>query len=242
MNKNYSLILAVITSRNEIYDGLINNFWAKLIKYIKKNNYKIKIFLLVDESNINGLDIQEEDILYFDHNKHSTISYTHSNHYLKHILKKTIDCFDYIENNYEYKHILRTNLSSFFILDQLIKVHNSLNYEDVFAGICAHNIFPFISGAGFWLSSDNIKFILFNKDKLDFNLIDDVAIGKLMEDKKKTSLDRFDITNDINNYTYLQDIQDIISQNHYHIRIKNERDKNMDIVYMKEFTDILYNL
>ena len=63
-----------------------------------------------------------------------------------------------------------------------------------------------------------------------------------MEDKKKTSLDRFDITNDINNYTYLQDIQDIISQNHYHIRIKNERDKNMDIVYMKEFTDILYNL
>ena len=63
-----------------------------------------------------------------------------------------------------------------------------------------------------------------------------------MEDKKKTSLDRFDITNDINNYTYLQDIQDIISQNHYHIRIENERDKNMDIVYMKEFTDILYNL
>ena len=241
MNKNYSLILAVISSRHELYDSIINKYWAKFIKYIKKNNYKIKIFLLLDESNINGLDIEEEDVLYFDFNKNATESYTNSKGYLKHILKKTIDCFDYIENNYKYKHMLRTNLSSFFILDELIKVHNSLNSTDVFAGVYGtSNNLTFISGTAFWLSSDNIKFILLNKDNLDFKFMDDLAISILLIDKNKICLDRFDIINDINiddKYKYLHDI---ISQNHYHIRIKNERDRSLDMVYMKEFTDILY--
>jgi hypothetical protein len=165
-----------MASRGQLYDSHINNYWSHFIKYIKK----IKIFLLFDSPDINGLDIDKEDTLYFDHTRNAT-SYINSNGHLKHVLKKILDCFEYIENNYEYKHLLGTNLSSFFIIDELIKIHNLLNYTDVDAGVFGNiNFGVFISGAGRWLSSDNIKFILLNKNNIDFKYVDDVAISILL--------------------------------------------------------------
>ena len=37
--------MLVIASRGIRYDSMINNYWSKIIKYVKKYNYSIKIFL-----------------------------------------------------------------------------------------------------------------------------------------------------------------------------------------------------
>jgi hypothetical protein len=89
-------------------------------------------------------------------------------------------------------------LSSFLIIDNLIRLYQSLPESDVYAGamgsfLYKKNKYKFVSGAGFWLTPDNVEFIVRNFNRLDVNIIDDVAIGILMDTKKKIQLNRFDI-------------------------------------------------
>jgi hypothetical protein len=103
-------------------------------------------------------------------------------------------------------------------------------------------IIPFISGAGMWLSSDNIKYIIDNQWSLDWYLPDDVAIGKLLINSKKGILNRYNLVTDnevIDKNTLLNDI---IDNNHYHIRIKSDTNIEIDINYMNKFTEIMYTL
>jgi hypothetical protein len=104
------------------------------------------------------------------------------------------------------------------------------------------NSIPFISGAGIWLSRDNVQYIIDNQSSLDKQLIDDVAIGKLLINHKKGVLQRYDI---INSNIEIQDkvtlLNNIINNNNFHIRIKsNTKNQEIDINYMNKFTEILY--
>ena len=229
-NTNYSLIMLVIASRGDIYDQMVNCYWVRLIKNIKKHNYPIKIFMLFGNDKVDDLSLSTEDVLFFNDN----------------ILVKTLDAFEYINTNYEYKHILRTNLSSFFILEELIKVSNRLDDNNVYDGLIyfyynyVDAYHDFVSGAGFWLSTDNINYILSNKENIEYNLPDDVAIGKLMKDKKSSRLKNKYIISNIDEPDKHKLLTDLIESGEYHIRIKNEADRTLDIIYMKAFTDILY--
>jgi len=227
-NTNYDLIITVIASRSHIYDQLMLVYWKPFIKYLKHHKYRIKIFLIFGNVNIDDLHLDNEDVI---------INNTKEN-LIPGILIKTLNSFDYIHNNYEYKHILRTNLSSFFILEQLINVHKSLSHKNIYAGMVGnyYNI-SFVSGTGFWISSDNIEFLLDNKLNLDHNLIDDVAIGKLLQKHNKTPLQRYDLTNNIYNPNILDKI---IESKIYHIRIKNPLDRSIDVKYMKNITSKLF--
>ena len=82
---------------------------------------------------------------------------------------KTIFGLEYINKTYSYKHILRTNLSSFFILDNLIKLNKSLPEANLYAGVTTPH---FISGAGFWMSKDIVEYILNNKNTLNYSVND----------------------------------------------------------------------
>ena len=135
---------------------------------------------------------------------------------------------------------MRTNLSSFFIIDNLIKISNELANENIYAGIIGnHNDILFGSGAAFWLTKDNIIFIINNKDKLDILLPDDVAIGLIMKNKIKTQLTRYDLTENINFNNKDILLNTIIVENNYHIRIKNF-DRQIDLELFTEFTNHLY--
>ena len=227
---NYSLIMLVIASRGDIYDQMVNCYWVRLIKNIKKHNYPIKIFMLFGNDKVEDLSLSGEDVLFFNDN----------------ILIKTLEAFEYINNNYEYKHILRTTLSSFFILEEVIKYSNRLDDNNVYAGYSyfynsALDSQEFVSGAGFWLSTDNINYILSNKENIEYNLPDDVAIGKLLKDKISSILQNNYIVSNIDEPDKHKLLTDLIKSGEYHIIIKNEADRNLDIIYMKAFTDILYN-
>jgi hypothetical protein len=227
------IIMLVIASRGDRYDRLINQYWSNLIRYIKKHNYNIKIYLLFgNDVETNDLQLQDDDKLILNR----------SETYIPGILNKTIDAFAIINSLYTYKHLIRTNLSSFFIIDQLIKISNTMNDNNIYNGVIGlyhDRITTFISGACMWLSRDNITYLLEHRANLDNNLIDDVSIGVLLQDKKKCSLERYDIP-----YTDIEDkkslLQYIIDHNHYHIRIKTDN-TTIDMNYMNAFTEILYS-
>lgn len=232
---NKDIIMLVIASRSEIYDQFINDYWYYLIKYIKENNFSIKIYLLFgNNTKTDDLKISENDKLILN---------THES-YIPGILIKTIESFKIINNSYHYKHIIRTNLSSFFIVKNILRISAKLNSVNIFAGVKGihtenNKNFCFISGAGYWLSSDNVNYILKNSIRLNLNLIDDVSIGDLLSNVKKTKLDRYDLTNGIEILDKDFFLKNIIENGYYHIRIKSTN-KNLDINYMKYFTEILY--
>lgn len=222
------LILLVIanTNGNDYYKGFINEYWAKFIEYIENNGYNIKVFLLFGYGNkITSINVKETNII-IDNNTSETL--------YPGILHKTIFGLEYINNNYTYKHILRTNLSSFFIIDNLIKINKSLPDTNVYAGICTST---FVSGAGFWLSKDNVEYILNNRSNINFNMMDDVAIGDLLKHVTKTQLSRYDVS-EFDEYIDVENILQYL-ENHYHIRIKSVN-RNVDVITMKSLTEHFY--
>jgi hypothetical protein len=102
------------------------------------------------------------------------------------ILHKTVEAISYFlrdESTPPYDFIWRTNLSSvldFSGLHQYINLNT--NVSGFYGGYVgkASNIL-FASGAGFLMSRDVALYLITNKDKLDYDLIDDVAIGGLLE-------------------------------------------------------------
>jgi hypothetical protein len=220
--ENYNLIILVIANSSYIYDKFIINYWIPFIKYIENNNYNIKIYFLFDEIP-KHLDISEKNI----------ICNNQKVNLIPGVLKKTIFGFEYINKKYNYKHILRTNLSSFFIIDQLVKINKELADKNIYAGITTHNL---VSGAGFWLSSDNINYIINNKDKLNYNIIDDLSLFILLKNKKTTKLGRYDYYNQ-NNFENIYN--NIKNGKYYHVRLKNGNREN-DIKCIKFLTDKFY--
>ncbi len=229
---NTNIIMLVIASRGYGYDKMINNYWSKMINYIKRNKLTtIKIFLIFGNNvETSDLNLSEDDKLIL--NTPET--------YIPGILDKTISAFTIINNSYNYKHIIRTNLSSFYILDNVIRISNELEDTNVYTGVngVCENI-TFISGAAIWLSRDNIQYIIDNQSSLDKKLIDDVAIGKLLINHKKGILNRYHITG-IEIQDKITLLNDIINNNHYHIRIKSYINDDIDINYMNKFTEIMY--
>ena len=232
--KNVDIIMLVIASRGYGYDNMINHYWSKMINYIKTHNYNnIKIFFIFgNDVNTDGLKITDDDKLIFD------VPET----YIPGILNKTVEAFKLINDTYNYKHILRTNLSSFFIIDNLIKISNELENTNVYSGFHGyHNGMTFISGAGMWLSKDIVQYIINNRSSLDVSIIDDLSIAKLLINNKKDKLHRLDLINGNQIIDTNSLIKYIIDNKHYHIRIKSNN-MQIDIAYMTNLADILYKI
>jgi hypothetical protein len=234
MSTYFDIIIIIIASRSNIYDRLISNYWLPFLNFIKKNNYNIKLlFIFGNNIQILDLNIPNENI-YISNSQDNLVPG---------ILVKTMNVFEYIQTNYTYKHILRTNLSSFFILHNLIKLNINLPNNNLYAAVIGnYNNILFGSGAGFWMSSDIVDFILKNKTNIQYYLPDDVAIGKILEHIKIYNIPRYDLTNDIsyNDDGKEQQLNNIINNNHYHVRIKNELNRNIDIDLITYFTKKLY--
>lgn len=230
---NYELIMLVISSRNSRYDRLITNYWIPLINFIKDRT-DIKIFLIFgDELADNKFETINDNILICPNTET----------FVPGILIKTLFGFEYINKNYSYNKLLRTNLSSFFIIDNLIKQSLKLENDNLYAGVIGHyhkfNSY-FCSGAGFWCSKNIIELIIENKQKLKYDEPDDVAIGLLFSKTDMTPLNRVDL---VYNRDYADKnllLNNIIDLNHYHIRLKNKNNESLDIQYATAFTKMLY--
>ena len=61
-----------------------------------------------------------------------------------------------------------------------------------------------------------------------------------MKNKNIIQLPRYDLDKNINFKNKDELLSDIISKEHYHIRIKNPKNRLIDIDLFKTFTEILY--
>jgi hypothetical protein len=206
---------------------MIREYWIPFIRH--QSTAKI-FFLFGANQNPEELGLKAENILVFD-NVIDTL--------VPGILQKTILALDYIHANYSYKHILRTNLSSFFVESLLNIKSESLPSSSVYSGICGvYYNQHFVSGAGAWLSSDNVALLLKKREELlsvSETLPDDVAIGTVLTITSH-QIERYDII-------YNMDVESLdisILNSCYHFRIKN-LNRDLDIKYMKKFTSHLYS-
>lgn len=228
-----NIIILVIANYSGVYKSFIDYYWKHLINFTNKNYKDIKIYLCFGEDP-KEINIPKENII-ITNTKEDTIPG---------ILKKTIISMQYIVNNYDYDFFFRTNLSSFLIIENLIKIKNNLPSNNVFAGVLGKD---FVSGSGFWLSKDVVNYILENKSSINYSIIDDVAIGRflltLIPMDKRIKLERYDIDY-VNPNRNIKNIENILleikNNKHYHIRLKKSN-RNEDIEIVKYLYNHFYN-
>jgi len=104
---------------------------------------------------------------------------------------KTIKAFQYMDHHYAFDYLVRSNISTIVNFDRLTPFLNNQDLDyggglknilrniDRTAGIVDTTYFgiEYASGTSIILSSVTIKHIIYNTDRIKFNLIDDVAIG-----------------------------------------------------------------
>ena len=233
----YKVVLAVIASRGEIYDSFVETYWKKIIDISEKRG-DVKIILMYGcDQKAHELNIPEGNL--FIGSKEDS--------FIPGIISKTIECLRYINKTYNYDHIVRTNLSSFFILDKLVNQGEALHKERCYAGVYyRHYNQEFCNGAGSWLSRRTSEYLVDSCHEYMWNIApDDVVIGMIMDKYglKPQPLGRFDFTC---NHYYLSEPSECerwkeeLLKNHYHVRIKNENDRKMDVLYMVKLTEMFY--
>jgi hypothetical protein len=118
------------------------------------------------------------NIIEFD-NDAMTIYVKGEETYIPGILNKTIEAIRAIGRSFDY--IWRTNLSS--VLDYQGLLDYVDRCETSYAGYVGISLdgYKFASGAGFLMSRDAVNYLIDNERLLMMDVIDDVAIGKLLE-------------------------------------------------------------
>ena len=99
------------------------------------------------------------------------------------ILAKTVAAIEFLNKCYTFDYVWRTNLSSVLDFDGLYNYCLSLTSSVYggYIGLEPNERITFASGAGFLMSNDVAEYLVSNKESLRWDLIDDVAIGALLE-------------------------------------------------------------
>lgn len=240
--KKYKLVILVIASLNHpIYHHFLS-IWHRFANLYEDRG--IKVFFIWQN---NGLS---RGGIYSDHNN---IYVPSSPNMIPGILDKTIQSAEYVFNHMEFDYIMRTNLSTFWYLPKLLeKVDQLINAElsFLYGGYVLENMFHspktdyhVISGTGIFLSRNMVAYMLIHRDKIDYQLIDDVAIGKFVGENMPEALynlhecgfERFNI--DFNRYVDLTNVY----QKYFYYRIKNNNRDVFDSYYFDHLYHLFYS-
>jgi hypothetical protein len=190
-------IVVIASTENQDYIDFINNYWIPLLLWLEKHRtpeLNVYIYLIFGSGNsFEKVPIPEEIRKYFLIYEDIPESYTPG------ILKKTIRAFEDMNVKHpDYEILYRTNLSTFLLLDRIVKRINTVVSENGKTNIynghtwtCSDpgivdpnlNIDPnakFVSGLDILFSRDVIDFFISNKERLNYDIIDDLEIGRFL--------------------------------------------------------------
>ena len=220
------ILILIIDSDNLPIYSFCREIWRKYM-----NNFKPEINSFFIRGN------HTEDVLIGD-----TFYCKVIDNFYPGIIKKTIKAFEYFIN-YDYDYLLRTNLSSFYSLNNLISFLNNCPQEKYCLGakINSYGIF-YPSGCGYILSKDIIIDIVENKNKIEYNIWDDVSIGLFLKDKYEIIDEKvllFIDNKDDENYTRnkITNAKNI----YHHYRVKNDS-RDIDKKILSTLLEEIYNI
>jgi len=243
---HYDLIILVIAHSVGVYKGFIEEYWKRFINFVERRGDNVKIYLVFGQQPKEQISIHPGNLL---------ITRTPEN-LIPGVLEKTVRAFEHINRFHTYKHVLRTNLSSFFRLDEMLAVQARLSDKSEYAGVVGTKCdlaaalqgtdlapsenFSFASGAAIWFSSDIVSYIVANKSSLRYDIIDDVALGRLLSHVAPTrNLSRLDTADSrFESLTNFDAALRLIGDN-YHIRLRQD-DRARDVLVAKALTAYFY--
>ncbi len=161
----------------------------------------------------------KKDTLFLPHKKDTLTK----KRYRKTQPERVLDCFEWIIENMDFDYIYRTTTTSYLNIEKLYKFIQDKQENNYYA---APEMFhtdnetkkqiKFGSGVGFFLSRDLVENIVKNREKWDFNLLDDVSLGKLLIDHLDVDLQQIE-RQDFKKYPKFDDID--FNQFHYRFRL-----------------------
>ena len=113
---------------------------------------------------------------------------------------KTLETFELVLDKFDFDYIYRTNVSSYVDLKKLSEYISDQSKTSFYAGFMGrHSGIRFVSGSGYFLSRDLVMKILANRHKWDHGEVDDVALGKILNELgvQITEIGRTDILDPI---------------------------------------------
>ncbi len=202
-------ILVISATNQPVYRHYISTYWTELIRHTAANVPHIDVYLLTEHERTTALyrNIADHVIEDPDPDVNRLVPERFRNTNVPGILSKTIHAFDALADHYDV--FVRTNLSSMVMLsalDRFVQSRVELVYSGglVFSDALRANLvhhgrvgqgcsvgdvseldgYPgntFVSGSGFVLSAAEARSLVDGRDRLRYDLPDDVAIGLMLE-------------------------------------------------------------
>lgn len=216
MRKKYLCVMLIIYSEdNEIYK-YNKQIWTK---YMNSNPNILCLFIMYEPN----LDdeyklIMEDNMLLIKGEEKLTC---------ENILNKTKMAIGYCSNNFLFDYIVRTNISSFWILDNLVKLLEFNTNNNVIQGWKLYNKKKeyFISGTSIIIPSNLVPLLLtHNETKYD---MDDIEISQYFASNGIEIIDTMETNKD---FVHLFKFSNI---NSIDIKLKNISNKLDNIVYFR---------
>jgi hypothetical protein len=214
-------------------DKIYNKMKQITEKYYKKFKNVTTIYYKFDKDIKNNYEMQGNVL---------KIKGTES--YLPGILDKTVKAMEYVVDN-DFDYLVRSNISTivdFELLDKELSkkpieygggLINTLQNIDKSGGIVDETYFglKYVSGTAIVFSKKTLKQMIENKDKLNYKLIDDVAIGLLMRDELQKPAQQ------VGSFLFVSD-KDQIGEKRYVFYRHRSSDRETDVKNMQMIVEI----
>jgi len=238
------LFLIISSNDNHIYDEF-KKLQRLYLSLPIDPEYSIQHFFVEFKSDMDdNIIMKENDIIYIKGDESINPG----------MILKTCKAIEYVYNNCNYDFLIRTNLSTLFNLSNLFEYLRLIPKENACGGF---NYRTFITGTGVILSKDVSKIILDNFLRYDiYKYNEDIIISAVLNKFKtpyynpkhffKWGIIVEDENIDCPDYEYFltkgKFIELDLPNNILHFRIKNESNRELDILYFKYLIEKLYGI
>ena len=176
------LLILSIYSKNKQYDEMLTIQRSYLHKFPNITTY----FIDFREHQTNPIEIEEDFIYVKGKNTYLNITY------------KTIESIEYAVKHLSFDYLIRTNMSTIINIPTLIAYCSTLRKTNLYTGgriltlhwpdkksgikDQTHWGSKFVSGTSIMMSYDVANSMIKQKSKINYDVIDDVAIGLFMQE------------------------------------------------------------
>jgi hypothetical protein len=234
LNKTkYDIIFLIISSKNKGYYQKMKELTSM---YMRKYPYNINFFFVEADPNIRPeMEIIGNDI--FIKCKET---------YTPGIFIKTIKALKYINDNYNYDYLIRTNASSFFNIKNMLNYLSNLPKEKYAIGFTLNipKYGNFLHGTSIIITKDISYYLYKYYNKNYLKIADDVLISLILKSQniKLNILDESKIQFLIDDIYDESKPKNLEHDNILYYRIKNNKDRNIDILYFNFLLQKIYNV